>query len=1034
MPQERASLTAVLGPTNTGKTHLAVERMCGHSSGVMGFPLRLLAREVYDRVVRIKGAGKVALITGEEKIEPPGARYFCCTVESMPIDREFAFAAVDEAQLGNDPERGHIFTDRMLHARGFAETMILGSESLAPLIRKLLPDAQIITRPRFSTLSYAGAKKLSRLPKRSAIVGFSLEQVYAIAETLRRLRGGCAVVMGALSPRTRNAQVEMFVSGEVDYIVATDAIGMGLNLDVHHVAFAGLSKFDGTRRRRLTIAEMAQIAGRAGRHQQDGSFGTLAAASPEMTPEEILAIEEHRFPRLDWLYWREAQPRFDTMRALIADLEMHPERPELRPAPEAIDLDVLKRLADNPDIMERVRSPYLVERLWQAACLPDFRQMGAEPHSRFIASLWPYLANDAGFLPQDYVAMELARLDSIQGDVASLSQRIAAVRSWSYISHRGDWLENPPAMAERARMLEEKLSDALHAALRQRFVDRRSTKLMRGAAKDSMLLPVEIDEGNRVLVDGEDIGRLDGFAFSVDASANAADRKLFMAAAQRHLAILLRQKARDVKMASDSEFELKADGEGRPALFFQGDLLGHLTRGRSLMTPLFKPVRAVGALEGDALRDVVSRAEEWIAAQLEKQMGGIAALNILSQDPEADGHVRALAAILAEEGGIAGRGFLEDILRALPQEARGAARKSGVIFGALDIFHHGALKPGTARWRAALFAARNEKPMPAMPPESAVYLKDWSFASNADCRNAGYREIDGEYLRVDIAQRIIKNAHDERAGRMIFGMDMTLVTSVGLSEKSLYALMRDAGFKPAPPPDIAPPDAAPVAQEPAAETVPELEIAREAEAASSPDVAPEVEAASPAVALEVEAASPPDITPVAQEQGAETVPATGQVGTSEPPVDGALEPPVDGVSEPPVDGTSVPPVDGDAPPPAGPADAGPVRNISASVAALTYWRWVGLHQGKRVFTRPDRTKPRWDGAPHAMRKNDGKAHQERGGQSRKDRRANKRKGPKPPSHTSSHAPPQSSPHSPPPSSLALQLAALQGLYPPKTGN
>ncbi len=288
---------------------------------MMGFPLRLLAREIYDRIVKIKGVGLVALMTGEEKIEPPGARYYCCTVESMPITREFAFVAIDEAQLGADPERGHIFTDRMLHARGYSETMILGSESLRPLIRKLLPEADIITRPRFSTLSYAGAKKLSRLPKRSAIVGFSVEQVYAIAETMRRLRGGCAVVMGALSPRTRNAQVEMFQSGEVDYLVATDAIGMGLNLDIDHVAFAGLAKFDGSRRRRLTVAEMAQIAGRAGRHQKDGTFGTLAGEAGEMTAEEILAIEDHRFAPLDWLYWREAEPRFDNIAALIADLE-----------------------------------------------------------------------------------------------------------------------------------------------------------------------------------------------------------------------------------------------------------------------------------------------------------------------------------------------------------------------------------------------------------------------------------------------------------------------------------------------------------------------------------------------------------------------------------------------------------------------------------------------------------------------------------------------------------------------------------------
>lgn len=795
MAQARAALTAILGPTNTGKTHLAVERMTAHASGMMGFPLRLLAREIYDRVVRIKGEGQVALITGEERIEPPGARYYCCTVESMPVDREFAFVAVDEAQLGADPERGHIFTDRLLHARGYAETMILGSESLAPLIRLLLPEAEIITRPRFSTLSYGGVKKLSRLPKRSAIVAFSAEQVYAVAETLRRLRGGCAVVMGALSPRTRNAQVEMFQSGEVDYLVATDAIGMGLNLDVAHVAFAGLHKFDGAVRRRLTIAEMAQIAGRAGRHQKDGSFGTLGGESGEMTPEEILAIEDHKFAPLDWLYWREAEPDCHSLQTLIADLELRPERQGLRAAPEVIDLDVLKRLAAMPDAAALARGAARVRRIWEVACLPDFRQLGAEAHSRFVAGLWRYLGQDMGHLPHDYVAGEIARLDNMQGDVATLSGRIAAARTWTYIGHRADWLANPPAIAERARAVEEKLSDALHQALRQRFVDRRTTLLMRGAGKDSALLPVVVDEDNRVLVDGEDIGRLDGFTFRVDAKVRADDYKLFQAAAQRHLAALLRQKAREVKMADDSEFSMAADGDRRPAIYFRGDLLGHLVRGKSLLTPSFRPVRAVGGLEGDALRDVTTRAESWIEAQLERHVGGIVALHKLSQEEGIDGNVRALAVQLAESGGIAGRPYLADALAALPKEARGAARKNGIVFGALDIFHHAALKPGAAKWRAALFSARDDRPMPDLPPESAVHLKEWQFASAADCRNAGYRRAGDEHLRIDLAERVIKKAHEARGEAQSFAMDMSFVTSLGLGEEGLLALMQQAGFK-----------------------------------------------------------------------------------------------------------------------------------------------------------------------------------------------------------------------------------------------
>lgn len=794
MSSPKVPVKAVLGPTNTGKTHLAVERLCAHSSGVMGFPLRLLAREIYDRVVAIKGPKEVALITGEERIEPPGARWYLCTAESMPVERQFAFAALDEAQLGADPERGHIFTDRMLHVRGREETMILGSESLRPMVRALLPEAEIISRPRFSTLSYSGPKKLSRLPKRSAIVAFSVEQVYAVAELLRRLRGGAAVVMGALSPRTRNAQVEMFQSGEVDYLVATDAIGMGLNLDVQHIAFAGLSKFDGNRTRRLTVAEMAQIAGRAGRHQRDGTFGTVAGEAGEMTAEEVLAIESHQFPALDWMYWREAEPRFDSLAQLIADLEAKPDGPPLRAAPEAVDLSVLKRLADMSQVTQRLTGPKSVARLWEVASLPDFRQTGSEHHSRFVAALWEHMAQ-GGPLPHSYVAGELARLDNIQGDVDTISARIAAVRTWTYVAHRGDWVEDPPAMAERARRLEEKLSDALHNALRQRFVDRRTSMLLRKGGKDDALLPVQVDAENQVFVDGEHIGELDGFTFRVDSTARVGERKLLLAAAERHLAAYLKDKVRAVLMAEGQEFSLTRDADGRPALQWNGAVLGHLAKGRSLLQPLFKPVRAVAGLEGDDLRAIAEKAEGWIHEQLAKHMGGLVALNQLAADAATDGMVRALAARLADAGGIAGRQFLADTLTALPKEARGAARKAGIVFGALDVYHHAILKPAATRWRSALFAAQTEKPMPELPPESAVHLKEWNFASTADCRNAGYRRVGNEFVRIDLAERVIKKAHEARGQTLEFGMDMAFATSLGLSEAGLEALMRDAGFR-----------------------------------------------------------------------------------------------------------------------------------------------------------------------------------------------------------------------------------------------
>jgi ATP-dependent RNA helicase SUPV3L1/SUV3 len=817
----------------------------------------------------------------------------------MPVDREFAFAAIDEAQLGADPERGHIFTDRMLNVRGREETMILGSEALRPMVRKLLPEAEIISRPRFSTLSYAGAKKLSRLPPRSAIVAFSVEQVYAAAELLRRLRGGAAVVMGALSPRTRNAQVAMFQSGEVDYLVATDAIGMGLNLDVQHVAFAGLSKFDGNRTRRLSVAEMAQIAGRAGRHQRDGSFGTLAGEAGEMTPEEVLAIEEHRFPDLDWLYWRESRPLYDNLATLIADLETKPDEPPLRAAPEAIDLAVLKRMADMADVRALLSGPASVARLWEVASLPDFRQMGEEHHSRFTASLWQNLGRGQE-LPHEYVFNEISRLDTIQGDIETISGRIAATRTWSYIAQRADWVHNPPAMAERCRALEEKLSDALHNALRQRFVDRRTSVLLKKGAGAMADLPVLVGADNQVSVDGEVIGTLDGFTFRPDATARAGERKLLLAAAERHLAAYLKEKARALVMAESEEFALAKDGDGRPALFWNGALLGHLAKGRTLLQPLFKPARAVAGLEGDALREIVEKADAWIQLQLAKNMGGIVALNQLASDAATDGVVRALAARLADAGGIAGRQFLADTLQAIPKEARGAARRAGIVFGALDVYHHAILKPAATRWRAALFAALHDKPMPDLPPESAVHLKEWDFATPSDCRNAGYRRIGNEYVRIDLGERVIKKAHEARGQALEFGMDMAFATSLGLSEEGLNALMRDAGFRRA---------------EGKVEDVSESETV--AEGAPSQD--------SELVAAVVEEAGVPELDAEGLEVVAVEVMATTEITTE----DATVPKTVEAAAE------SMPP---------------------SQPVSLTHWRWVGLRKAKPQQHRPERPK------------------------------------------------------------------------------
>jgi ATP-dependent RNA helicase SUPV3L1/SUV3 len=802
-------LIAVLGPTNTGKTHYAIERMVAHSSGCMGFPLRLLAREVYDRVVAIKGKDQVALLTGEEKILPPKARYFLCTAESMPVgagrqagshgqnDRDYAFVALDEAQLAADPERGHVFTDRLLRARGREETLILGSETLRPMLRALTPDAEIIGRPRFSTLSYAGSKKISRLPKRSVIVAFSAEEVYAVAEMLRRLRGGAAVVMGALSPRTRNAQVQMYQAGEVDYLVATDAIGMGLNMDVAHVAFASLRKFDGKRSRRLTVAEMAQIAGRAGRHQRDGTFGTLGSdgSGAQFDPEEVMAIEGHHFQPLDHLYWRNGTPDFASAGRLIASLEARPDREGLRAAPEAIDLAVLKRLAAEPDIAHRARGQAMTERLWAACGLPDFRKTGIEAHARLVARIFQHLSEGDRRLPARWFADEIARLDTVQGDVETIADRIASARTWAYIAHRADWLAEPALWAERTRQLEEKLSDALHERLTQRFVDRRTSVLLRDLDKRGAdMLPVTIADDGEVRVADEPIGHLTGFRFVADAAARHADMKRLMAAAERRLGAELARRARALAADPDDAFTLATDA-GRPvAIFWRGDVVARLGKGRVLTEPRLTLHRTLDPLGADDRTRVAERLERWLAAAIARHLAPLAAISAAARDKATAPLLRGLLAPLAEAGGIVSRDSIAAALPTLDRDQRRAAAHLGLRIGTLDLFVPALLKPEPMRWRLALLAARADAAMPPLPAPGAAMIGAPDPLLRAAAARAGFRDLGEQMLRVDLVERLARHAHDARTGHRPFVPDPSLSTSLGLKHPAVARLMRTLGF------------------------------------------------------------------------------------------------------------------------------------------------------------------------------------------------------------------------------------------------
>ena len=787
---------AVLGPTNTGKTHLAIERMCGHSSGAIGFPLRLLAREVYDKVCTIKGAGQVALITGEERIEPPNARYLLCTAEAMPRDGgNRAFVALDEAQLAADRERGHIFTDRLLNARGREETMLLGAATLEPIAKALVPGIEVESRPRFSTLTHVGAAKLSRLPPRSAVVAFSVEQVYQMAELLRRFRGGAAVVMGALSPQTRNAQVQLFQNGEVDYIVATDAIGMGLNLNVNHVAFAGLSKFDGVRQRRLVPAEMAQIAGRAGRHQQDGSFGTLAGGQRgeplEFAEEEVYAIEQHRFAPLTKLFWREPQPRFGSLAMLIDDLEAPPHEPQLAPAPEAIDLSVLKRLAEDGEIAGEVSTPGRVRRFWEACQLPDFRQQGADQHARFVARLWRDLKD--GHLGADFVAARIADLDKPQGDIDTLQGRLAAVRSWAYICQRPDWVLARDEMAARARATEARLSDALHQKLTERFVNRRTAVLMKAMGKDAGLLKVALEEDGRVLVEGQHIGHLEGFRFVLDASADSEERRLMLAAAEKHLPELLAQRAQTLVTQELGELRVE-DGAIRRA----SQVMATLERGKAVTRPRLALSRDLAGLERSSRGALAEALERWLEAQL-APLAPLRAIEAASEDLAAGSEVRALLLTLIARGGTVERDAAG--LAVVPKDKRPLLRRLGVTIGALDVFAPALLKPAPRR----LLAAIGADPRTLNPGMEAVI-------EGARALPAGYRRAGRQAIRVDMAEKLFRATHDSRARvasgpagqqRRGFSVDTALATSMGLAPDNFVALMRDAGFRAGPQPALA---------------------------------------------------------------------------------------------------------------------------------------------------------------------------------------------------------------------------------------
>src|SRR6478609_29253 len=698
--QERApgsGVTAVLGPTNTGKTHLAIERMLAHSSGLIGLPLRLLAREVYNKIADRAGADSVALVTGEEKIKPKNPRYWVSTVEAMPRDLDVSFLAVDEIQIAADLERGHVFTDRILHRRGRDETLLLGAATMRPIIERLLPGASIVTRPRLSQLEFAGDRKITRQPRRTAIVAFSADEVYAIAELIKRQHGGAAVVLGSLSPRTRNAQVAMFQSGDVDYLVATDAVGMGLNLDVDHVAFASDRKFDGYQFRKLNPAEFAQIAGRAGRATRDGTFGTTGRCAP-FEPELVQALESHSFESVRMLQWRNSALDFASIGALQASLAAMPGEQGLVRAPIGEDIMVLEHAARNEDVRAHARNPAAISRLWDACQVPDYRKIAPATHAELAVTLYGFLMRE-GNIPTDWFARQVAQADRTDGDIDTLSNRIAHVRTWTFVANRPDWLADPEHWQGVARAVEDKLSDALHERLAERFVDRRTSVLMR-RLKERAMLETEIGKTGEVVVEGHVIGRLDGFVFAAAPSAGGSEAKALQATALKALAGEIDARATKISQASNDQIVLAADG----ALRWTGDLVGKLTAGDDTLRPRVR-VLADEHLTGPARELVQTRLDLWLKTHIEKLL---APLFSLTAADDITGVARGVAFQLVESLGVLERQKVAEEVKGLDQPARANLRKYGVRFGAYHIYLPVLLKPAPRALATQLWAIKHE--------------------------------------------------------------------------------------------------------------------------------------------------------------------------------------------------------------------------------------------------------------------------------------------------------------------------------------
>ena len=783
MSHYQSRLAAILGPTNTGKTYYAIERMLARNSGVIGLPLRLLAREVYDKVVSIRGLNSVALITGEERIVPAKAKYWVCTVEAMPQDIGPEFVAIDEIQLCADQERGHVFTDRLLNMRGSMETLFLGADTMRKVIGQLIPNVEFVTRSRFSDLEYTGPKKTSRMPTRSAIVGFSVDNVYAVAELLRRQKGGAAVVMGALSPRTRNAQVELYQNGDVDYLVATDAIGMGLNLDINHVAFSSLTKFDGSRMRYLMPNELAQIAGRAGRHLNSGTFGVTGEA-PHLDQEVVDAIENHKFAPLKKLQWRNSRLEFGTTNALINSLDKSSDDPLLIKAQPAEDFRTLSTLVEDGEVSARASDGPSVKLLWDTCGIPDFRGVSFTDHTTLVSRIFNFL-HEKGEVSENWLAQKIANIDKTGGDIDTISKRLAFIRTWTYICQRKGWVQNESYWREETRAVEDRLSDALHSALSQRFIDRRTSMLMR-RLKQKESLVAEVDTKGEVTIEGEFVGKLNGFRFQMDKDATAEEGKTLRAASIQALQPEFNLRADRMYNAPDTEFEFTEQG----GLMWGEYGVGKLIKGDDILSP-----RIEVFVDDEAGNEVLIKVQKRLRHFIERKINSaFEPLLVMRDDEMVTGMARGLAFRLVESLGVIPRSVVAKDVKELDQDGRGLLRKHGVRFGQYTLFQQLMLKPAPTRLRLvlwSLFEGLDE--FPEAPPPGLVTIPETKGSPKGYYPRAGYRLAGDRAIRIDMLERLadLTRSQNVKDG-FEANSDMLLISGTTLEQFS--NMMEGLGF------------------------------------------------------------------------------------------------------------------------------------------------------------------------------------------------------------------------------------------------